>query len=148
MADGGPREVANDGACPRCGFQAWLPVHAPSLSVTRVGLYDDGRFPGRCIVAHVDHVEHLDSLTDDQVAAFWIDVVRVGAAVRRLTKATRVNYAVLGNATPHLHAHVIPRYPEAEELPTRPPWNDPRTLTPLGPQEIARLTRQLENVLR
>lgn len=135
-------------ACPSCGFELWVPVDAPALSSTVVGLYDDGRFPGRCLVVHREHHEHLDALPDAALAAFWADVARVGGAVRRLTGAAKVNYAVLGNATRHLHAHVIPRQPAAEDLPTRPPWNDPRPLTGLLNDELAALRAALTRALR
>lgn len=52
--------------------------------------------------------------------------------LRELTEATRVNYAVLGNAEPHLHAHLIPRFPALEPVPHRPPWEDPRERRSLG----------------
>lgn len=135
-------------ACPSCGFELWLPVEAPALSSTRLGLYDDGRFPGRCLVVHREHHEHLDALSEAALSGFWADVAQVGGAVRRLTGAARVNYAVLGNGTRHLHAHVIPRQPAAEDLPTRPPWNDPRPLIGLPPQELLSLQNALARVLR
>ncbi len=133
--------------CPTCDFHMYLPVPAPSLRVTRLGLYSDARFPGRCLLAFTGHVTHMEDLAPDVLAAFWADAARVGAAVRRIHGAQRVNYAVLGNADPHLHVHIVPRQPSAEPLPTRPPWNDPRPLEQLGPRTAAELARQLTRLL-
>ena len=41
----------------------------------------------------------------------------------KLTGAARINYAILGNQEPALHAHVIPRYAdEPDKLRTSHPW--------------------------
>lgn len=144
----GPLDAGDEHACARCGFVLYRPVPAPGLSTSRVGMYEDARFPGRCIVVYRDHVEHLEALSEEELLAFKRDVVRVGSAVKRITGAARVNYAVLGNATPHLHAHVIPRTPGVEELATRSPWNDPRPLAELPPTDAARLTSQLARALQ
>jgi diadenosine tetraphosphate (Ap4A) HIT family hydrolase len=36
-------------------------------------------------------------------------MLRAGAAVERAFGAVKVNYMILGNAIPHLHAHITPR---------------------------------------
>jgi diadenosine tetraphosphate (Ap4A) HIT family hydrolase len=49
---------------------------------------------------------------------------RLGDALLKVTGAARINYAILGNAEPALHAHVIPRYtdePEAQR--SSHPWS-------------------------
>ncbi len=137
------KDPSEQWSCAACDFRLWIPVHAPGLTTARVGLYDDGRFPGRCIVVLEEHHEHLDALPPEALAALWSDVARVGGAVRAVTGAVRVNYAVLGNAARHLHVHVIPRQPSAEELPTRPPWNDPRPLMGLRPGAVEELRSAL-----
>lgn len=96
--------------CTTCGFVLFVPVPA-SLSVSQLGLYNDARFPGRSIVVLNRHVAALEDLADSERNAFWADATTVGRAVKRVTGCARVNYAVLGNAEPHLHVHVIPRRP-------------------------------------
>lgn len=134
-------------SCEVCGMSLYEPVVAPALTTTRVGLYAEGRFPGRCIVVLDRHAEHMEDLAPDELAGLWSDAALVGSALRTLTGAARVNYAVLGNTTPHLHVHVIPRRPEIEPLPTRPPWSDPRDLVPLDPDDAARTKRDLARLL-
>jgi diadenosine tetraphosphate (Ap4A) HIT family hydrolase len=109
-------------SCAACGFDLWIPVG--SLGVSEVGFYDDGRFPGRCIVALSAHHEHLDEVPAEVRHAFSDDIARVGAVVRELTEPSRVNYAVLGNTIAHVHCHVIPR-PVDDPIATRPPWEHP-----------------------
>lgn len=96
-----------DAGCVACGFSLWLPIAA--LKVSRVGLYDDARFPGRMIVSLNDHVEHLDEADPDLLAAFIGDIQRASLVLRKIGDVDRVNVAMLGNKVPHLHAHVIPR---------------------------------------
>jgi diadenosine tetraphosphate (Ap4A) HIT family hydrolase len=44
-------------------------------------------------------------------------VFAVEAAVRRLAKPDKINLASLGNAVPHLHWHVIPRWHDDSHFP-------------------------------
>jgi hypothetical protein len=38
-------------------------------------------------------------------------------------KTAEINYALMGNANPILHAHIVPRYlDEPEDLRKQPPW--------------------------
>src|SRR4051794_23309056 len=109
-------------SCPVCEFTLYLPVKAPSLRASNLGLYSDSRFPGRALLVLRRHVEHLEDLTADELGAFWEDATVVGRILRPLTGAVRINYGVLGNVERHLHIHLIPRNPAIEPLPTRPPW--------------------------
>ena len=44
-------------------------------------------------------------------------------ALLKVTDAQRINYAILGNVEPALHAHVMPRYAtEPDEMRTAHPW--------------------------
>lgn len=93
--------------CAECGFELWNPV--AELSMSSVGLYDDGRFPGRVIVSLSDHFDHLDEVDATLTAAFMDDIRAVSKALRGIDGVERVNVAILGNKVSHVHAHVIPR---------------------------------------
>ncbi len=68
-------------------------------------------------------VPSLNSLASQERAQFLSDMARLGDAVLKVTGAARINYAILGNAEPALHAHVIPRYAnEPETMRTAHPW--------------------------
>lgn len=110
--------------CTECSFEIFVPVVVGADSV--VGLYDDDRFEGRCIVSLREHAAHLDELTANASQALLRDATAVGRALRLLRLAQRVNYAVLGNVHPHVHMHVIPRGSKLDVVPQRPPWEHPR----------------------
>ena len=111
-------------SCKDCGFELWLPL--ASLRVSDLGLYSDARFPGRSILKLRDHWDSIEDLPDAVALDFFADLKLAMAALRRVTGAERVNFAVLGNAVPHVHGHLIPRFPAAESKPHSSPWDDPR----------------------
>jgi diadenosine tetraphosphate (Ap4A) HIT family hydrolase len=79
--------------------------------------------PGYCLLYPDPVVPHLNALSGDDRAQFLADMTRLGDAVLEVTGAVRINYEILGNLEPALHAHVIPRFSdEVEELRTKPIW--------------------------
>ena len=78
---------------------------------------------GYCLLLPDPVVPDLNALEPDARAAFLADMVKLGDALLAVTKATRINYEILGNSEPALHAHLFPRYEsEPKELRTRPAW--------------------------
>lgn len=68
-------------------------------------------------------VPTLNALGAQERGQFLLDMARLGDALLKVTAALRINYAILGNVEPALHAHVIPRYAdEPETLRTAHPW--------------------------
>ncbi|MBX3111511.1 MAG: hypothetical protein KF857_05830 [Fimbriimonadaceae bacterium] len=79
--------------------------------------------PGYCLLYPERVVPDLNALTGDERARFLADMARVGDALLACTDAVRINYEILGNLEPALHAHIVPRYAdEPAELRTRPFW--------------------------
>jgi diadenosine tetraphosphate (Ap4A) HIT family hydrolase len=64
------------------------------------------------------HVAEPTELDDDEAAAYWRELLRVGAAIERHLEPVKMNYDVLGNSLPHLHTHVLPRFADDP----RPGW--------------------------
>jgi diadenosine tetraphosphate (Ap4A) HIT family hydrolase len=62
---------------------------------------------------------------------FMKDIQAAMTAIQITTGAARVNVAILGNRDSHVHAHLVPRFPEEEEFPDCSPWNDLRPKTSL-----------------
>lgn len=110
--------------CSSCGFELFTPISAMPNSL--VGLYDDARFPGRCIVSAKNHSESFDEWDDETTLLFMRDIKAVSKAIKTVTGSDRVNFSILGNTVAHVHAHLIPRYPELEKNPGKSPWNDER----------------------
>lgn len=68
-------------------------------------------------------VGHLNDMPDAARQQFLADMGRLGDALLKATNAVRINYAMLGNLEPALHAHLFPRYAdEPEKLRTAHPW--------------------------
>jgi diadenosine tetraphosphate (Ap4A) HIT family hydrolase len=68
-------------------------------------------------------VPSLNSLSAKERVQFLTDMARLGDALLKVTGAARINYAILGNTEPALHAHVIPRYTtEPEAMRATHPW--------------------------
>jgi diadenosine tetraphosphate (Ap4A) HIT family hydrolase len=54
---------------------------------------------------------------------FLYEMSVVGDVVLEVTAAVRINYEMLGNVEPALHAHIFPRFEdEPEELRLKPVW--------------------------
>lgn len=114
--------------CETCAFSLWLPI--AQLSVSTLGLYDDARFPGRCLLAFHRHEEDLTALAPDDLSGFMKDLQRSSRAISSATKPMRMNYALLGNQEQHVHFHLIPR-PIGDPVPTKTPWQHPEALRAL-----------------
>jgi diadenosine tetraphosphate (Ap4A) HIT family hydrolase len=78
---------------------------------------------GYCLLLPDPVVPDLNALPPAEQAAFLADMARVGEALRDLTGAARINYAIFGNLEPALHAHLFPRREtEPASLRTAHPW--------------------------
>ncbi len=79
--------------------------------------------PGYCLLVPDPVVPHLNALTTDARALFLHEMALLGDVLLEVTRAARINYEMLGNLEPALHAHLVPRYDsEPAELRTRPVW--------------------------
>jgi len=68
-------------------------------------------------------VPDLNALTGAARRQFLDDMARLGDALLEETGAERINYEILGNVEPALHAHVIPRHASEEaDLRKKPVW--------------------------
>ena len=78
---------------------------------------------GYCLLLPDPVVPTLNDLKGADRTQFLSDLVALGDAVLDVTGAVRINYEILGNLEPALHAHVFPRFAdEPEDLRTKPVW--------------------------
>jgi diadenosine tetraphosphate (Ap4A) HIT family hydrolase len=87
----------------------------------RVVLVDEPDYPGFCRVIWNGHVKEMTDLLPAQRTLMANAVWAVEAAVRQTMLPEKVNLATLGNMTPHVHWHVIPRYLDDRHFPS-PVW--------------------------
>jgi diadenosine tetraphosphate (Ap4A) HIT family hydrolase len=67
------------------------------------------------------HVAEPTELSAEEASQYWLEVLEVGRRLERNLEPVKLNYDLLGNSLPHLHAHVIPRYADDP----RPGWPFP-----------------------
>jgi diadenosine tetraphosphate (Ap4A) HIT family hydrolase len=74
-----------------------------------VYLHTDQFFPGWSVLVLRRHATELFDLERDERARLMDEVSDVARALKRAFDARKVNYALFGNLTPHVHWHLIPR---------------------------------------
>ena len=100
----------------------------------RIVLVDEPAFPGYARVIWHDHVRELTELAAGPLGRLMRTVCAVERAQREVLRPTKINVASLGNVTPHLHWHVIPRFADDTHFP-RPVWGSPQRAA--DPQTLA-----------
>jgi diadenosine tetraphosphate (Ap4A) HIT family hydrolase len=79
--------------------------------------------PGYTILLADPVVPDLNSLDEKQRTRYLLDMAIIGDALMEVTEAYRINYEILCNTDPFLHAHVFPRFmSEPERLRRVPAW--------------------------
>lgn len=91
----------------------------------RVVLVDEPAFPGFCRVIWQDHVKEMTDLAPADRTLVANAVWAVEAALIEVLQPSKVNLATLGNMTPHVHWHVIPRFEDDTHFPS-PVWAEAR----------------------
>ena len=82
------------------GRGQWADVHT-----------DRRALPGYCVVVWTHgHVAEPTELPVEQATGYWQEVLAAGRAVELAFKPVKLNYLILGNAVPHLHAQIVPRF--------------------------------------
>lgn len=114
--------------------------------------------PGYCVLFADPEVKSLNDLNMQQRADFLLDMSLLGDAIMTVCKPIRINYGILGNSTPFLHAHLFPRYEwESKERQKKNVWSYPETYWSSGEyafEEIKHgqikkhLTEALKNLIK
>lgn len=94
---------------------------------------DEPGYAGYCRVIWNAHLAEMTDLEDADRAHCMHVVLSVESVLRELLKPDKINLASLGNFTPHLHWHVIPRFRKDPHFPQaiwgqrqREPYSDAR----------------------
>tara|TARA_B100000780_G_C21085225_1_gene437159 strand:+ start:318 stop:743 length:426 start_codon:yes stop_codon:yes gene_type:complete len=105
-----------------------LPSEYPliwSNSDLRVVLINDNSYPGYCRVESIHHVKEMTDLSNTNRQEFMRIVFIIESVLRIHLTPEKINLATLGNITPHLHWHIIPRYKLDNHFP-KSIWSDPK----------------------
>ncbi len=126
--------------CPLClprpdDCDHWLKV--AKLSVSTLYLDRNQTYRGHCQLIYDDaHIEGLEHLSSDDFTRFAGDMHFAAAAIFRVCRPDRMNYASLGNVVPHVHWHLVPRY-KAD-----PRWGSPIYTSDLAEMPVTRLSAE------
>jgi diadenosine tetraphosphate (Ap4A) HIT family hydrolase len=123
-------------------------------TLCRVVQAPEPAYPGFTRVILQRHVREVTDLPRAERERLMRVVFAVEEAVREAMLPDKMNLASLGNVTPHVHWHVIPRFSDDRHFPA-PVWAEPRRAAPHRPERTARaqvladsLTRRLDEALR
>jgi diadenosine tetraphosphate (Ap4A) HIT family hydrolase len=112
----------------------------------RVVRADEPDYPGFLRVILQRHVRELSDLEPAEFDRLMRVVRTVEATVREIMQPDKMNVASLGNMTPHVHWHVIPRFFDDRHFPG-PIWAPPQRAHAASPEREAR-ARKLSEALR
>ena len=119
----GTGSTAPVGNCPLClgdgGDVVWFDA------TLRVVLADEPDVPGFTRAIWSAHAREMTDLTPPERDRLMRTVWTIEAVMRRELAPLKVNLASLGNAVPHLHWHVVPRWADDVRFPGSP-WSAPR----------------------
>lgn len=87
-----------------------LMVEVAKLSVSRVFIFKEQTYRGRCLVAYNGHVDDLNLLSDEERNAFMADVAKVTRAMQKVFNPDKINYGAYSDTLQHLHFHLVPKY--------------------------------------
>jgi diadenosine tetraphosphate (Ap4A) HIT family hydrolase len=94
------------------------------------------------------HATAFTELTDAELADFGRTVKRVQEALVKATGALRVYFVSMTESTPHVHAHLVPRYADGPKgwdtwmLKTRPGSRN------VSEEDVARVIKEVAETLR
>lgn len=89
------------------------------LNLSRLRLATNQFVTGYCVLISKRHVREPYDLSDGERSLFFEDMMYAARALERVFSPTKMNFQILGNAVPHLHCHILPRY-YGDPAPNRP----------------------------
>ncbi|MBQ7237996.1 MAG: HIT domain-containing protein [Bacteroidales bacterium] len=87
-----------------------LMIEIGHLRVSRVFLFKEQTYHGRCLVAYDGPVNDLNELNDQQRNDFMADVAQVTRAMQKAFNPEKINYGAYSDKLSHLHFHLAPKY--------------------------------------
>lgn len=120
-----------------------------SDGVTRVMYIDDAPFVGWCRVIWHAHALELTDLNETERNRLMRTVYAVETGLRKLLMPAKINLASMGTAMPHVHWHIVPRFPDDTHFPD-PVWSTakrPPSGRTVPPDFVAAMQAHLETAL-
>jgi len=86
-----------------------LMIEVAKLSVSRMFIFKEQTYHGRCLVSYNGHVDDINLLSDEERNDFMADVVKVTRAMQKVFNPDKINYGAYADTLSHLHFHLIPK---------------------------------------
>lgn len=80
------------------------------LERSRVYLNRNQFAKGYCTLVARESVATPHAMYEHQRRLFFEDMMRVGAALEKVSDTLTINYLIANNTVPHLHVQIVPRY--------------------------------------
>ncbi len=96
--------------CQNNETQHELMIQVAKLQVSRLFIFREQTYRGRCLVAYDGHVDDLNLLSDEERDAFMADVARTTRAMQKAFNPDKINYGAYSDTLSHLHFHLVPKY--------------------------------------
>ena len=91
------------------------------LSLSRLLLMDDARYPWLILVPRIAGARELIDLDEADRRSLLTELAAVGRTLETLLRPDKLNIAALGNVVPQLHVHLVARYVDDASWP-QPVW--------------------------
>lgn len=128
-------------ACELCDFDGGEVLWRDDFC--RVVLVEDADYPGLCRVILNRHAREMTDLEESERSRLMAVVFVVEHALREVMRPEKINLASLGNMTPHVHWHVIPRFGDDKHFPGSI-WGAARRETASRPLDMGALRDALQ----
>lgn len=96
-------------------------VFVKDLTLSRILLMNDSRFPWVILVPRITGLNEVTDLNETQALCLFKEIQSVSAALKKLYFPERVNIGALGNIVSQAHIHVIARHSSDSAWP-KPVW--------------------------
>ncbi len=103
--------------CTNNETQKSLMIEICHLRVSRVFLFKEQTYHGRCLVAYDKHVNDLNELSDEERNDFMADVAQTTRAMQKVFNPEKINYGAFSDTLSHLHFHLVPKYVGGPDYP-------------------------------
>ena len=122
-----------------------LMIEVATLRVSRLFIFKEQTYHGRCLVAYKDHVDDLNLLSDEERNAFMADVAQVTRAMQKVFNPAKINYGAYSDTLSHLHFHLIPKYVDGPDFGGVCQMNPKKTY--LSDKEYAEMAEAIKKAL-
>ena len=88
-----------------------LMLYIGDLRVSKLYLFRDQTYYGRCVLAYRGHVDQFSEIPQEDLLAFAQDVQQAQNAIRAAVGTYKINLGCFGDTMvpPHFHFHLVPK---------------------------------------